>query len=120
MFRSRQTSLRLLHLALGIALVGLLLTPGAGLNRSKVKVPGAVAQATVSKSYVDFINAAYLGAYGRYPDCSTELAPEYDNLVYAASQSALLAECKRFVATLFETQASYDAQDLTTYTQTAE
>jgi Domain of unknown function (DUF4214) len=120
MRRLGQTSRRLSYFILGITMMGLLLAPGARLSRSRFKLPGNVAHATVSKSYVDFITAAYEGAYGREPDCTTELEPEYYNMVYAASNSALLAECQRFVATLFETQASYDAQDLTTYTQTSD
>jgi hypothetical protein len=120
MFFSRKTSRHLFQFALSITLVGLLLAPGAGLKHSRLKVPGTVVHATDSKSYVDFINAAYLGAYGRYPNCAFELEPEFYNMVYAASQSALQAECERFVSTLFETQDSYDAQNLTTYTQTYE
>jgi hypothetical protein len=120
MFHSRQNSRRLTTVALALAVVGLLLVPGANLNHTQLKSPTTIAKASVSKSYADFITAAYIGAYGRYPDCATELQPEYDQMVYAASQNALLAECQRFVATLFETQASFDAQDFTTYTQTYE
>ncbi len=120
MFHLRQTSRRLTTVALALAVVGLLLVPGVNLNRTRLKSPITIAKASVSKSYADFITAAYIGAYGRYPDCATELQPEYDQMVYAASSNALLAECQRFVATLFETQASFNVQDLTTYQQTAE
>jgi hypothetical protein len=74
---------------------------------------------------VDFITDAYVGAYGRYPDCSTELEPEFYNMAYAASIDGahLQAECTRFVATLFETAASYADPDYSssgTYVQTSE
>lgn len=120
MFHLKRTSRRLTTVALTLAVIGLLLAPGANLNRTQLKNPGTIAKASVSKSYADFITAAYIGAYGRTPDCASELQPEYDQMAYAASQNALLAECQRFVATLFETQASFDAQDFTTYTQTYE
>lgn len=120
MFRVRKNSRRLSLIAICAAVLGLLLSPGAKLNNSQFRVPGTVADAAVSKSYEQFIRDAYLGAYGREPDCATELLPEYDNLVNAAASNNLLAEAKRFVSTLFETQSSYNAQDLTTYQQTAE
>jgi uncharacterized protein DUF4214 len=124
MFRSRTSSRaqslhRFLFLALAIGALGLLLAPGTNVHHTQLKVPGAVASAT-SKSYQQFIRDAYQGAYGREPSCSLELEPEYNLMVNAPNSNALLAECQRFVATLFETQASYNAQDLTTYTQTAE
>ena len=71
------------------------------------------------RSYDDFIIRAYQGAYGRSPTC-TERQNEYNNLVNAAASGTLLAESQRFVATLFETQASFNAQDYTTYLQTSE
>jgi len=116
---TRKTSRHIFFTALSITLIGLLLSPGAGFKHSQLKVPGAVAHAS-SKSYVEFITAAYQGAYGRDPDCAYELEPEFYNMVYAASQNQLQAECERFVSTLFETSDSYAAQDLTTYTQTDE
>jgi hypothetical protein len=120
MFHLRQTSRRLMMLASAIAVLGLLLVPGAGPSHSRLKTPGTVAHAAVTKSYDQFIIEAYLGAYGRPPDCQSELLPEYNRMVNAAASNALLAECQRFVATLFETQASFDVQDLTTYQQTVE
>ncbi|MDT4953632.1 MAG: hypothetical protein QOJ02_1770 [Acidobacteriota bacterium] len=120
MFSLRKTSRRLSLLATCAVFLGLLLSPGASLNHSQLKIPGAVANASVSKSYVQFIIDAYIGAYGRLPDCSTETLPEYNRMMNAAASNTLLEECKRFVATLFETQASYNVPDYTTYVQTAE
>jgi len=71
------------------------------------------------RSYDDFIIRAYQGAYGRSPTC-TERQNEYNNLVNAAASGTLLHESQRFVAPLFETQASFDANDYTTYLQTPE
>ena len=71
------------------------------------------------RSYDEFIIRAYQGAYGRSPTCF-ERQNEYNNLVNAAANGTLLAEAQRFVATLFETQASFNAQDYTTYLQTSE
>jgi hypothetical protein len=79
----------------------------------------ASADASTPRSYVEFIDGAYLGALGRFPTCFEEQA-EYDALVSAASVGALHEEASRFVSTLFETQASYNAPDLTTYCQSAE
>ena len=121
MFRLKKTSRRLSVLTLFVSVIGLLLlSPGVGLNNSQLRLPGAVANAATSKSYEQFINDAYQGAYGRQPDCETELVPEYDRMVNAAASGTLLEECKRFVSTLFETQASYDVPDYPTYLQTAE
>ena len=95
----------------------LVVTPGF----TPVTVPGSVAFAdpNIPRSYVEFIDGAYLGALGRSPNCFEEQA-EYDLLASAASNGALLQESQRFVSTLFETQASYNAGDLTTYCQTSE
>ena len=86
-----------------------------------VNVPGSIASADpeIPRSYVEFIEGAYVGALGRLPSCF-EAQAEYDNLVAAESVGALLQEAQRFVSTLFETQASYNAPDLTTYCQTSE
>ncbi|HEV2800461.1 MAG TPA: DUF4214 domain-containing protein [Pyrinomonadaceae bacterium] len=59
------------------------------------------------RSYEEFIRRAYLGAYGRQPTCA-ELQNEYNNMVNAAANGQLLARARRFVATLFMTEASYD------------
>jgi hypothetical protein len=60
------------------------------------------------RSYDSFIIQAYRGALGRIPTCAQRQA-EYWNLQGSSySSSALLEEVKRFVATLIETQASYD------------
>ena len=75
-------------------------------------------QSPDARSYSSFVTAAYIGAYGSSPTC-LQRQIECENLAEAAANSALLAEAKRFVATLFMTQTSYDAQDLTTYTQTS-
>lgn len=86
-----------------------------------VNIPGSIASAdpTIPRSYAEFIEGAYLGALGRPPECF-EAQQEYDALVAAASVGALHQEAERFVATLFETQASYDVNDGTTYCQTQE
>jgi len=59
------------------------------------------------RSYEEFIRRAYLGAYGRQPTCA-QLQNEYNNLVNAAASGQLHARARRFVATLFMTEASYD------------
>jgi len=82
-------------------------------------LPGLPPQSPAPRSYDEFIDLAYQGAYGRQGTC-IERRNEYNRLVTAASGGTLLAEARRFVATLFMTQASYDAQDLTTYLQTTE
>lgn len=70
-----------------------------------------------ARSYDDFIIQTYVGAYGRFPTCAERLV-EYNNLQNAAANGTLLAEAKRFVATRFMTQTSYNANDFTTYQQT--
>lgn len=109
---------RALTCALGFLLIlFLILMPGI----TPIRPTGSIASADAStpRSYVEFIDGAYFGALGRFPDCFEEQA-EYDALMYAASVGALHQEAERFVSTLFETQASYDAADLTTYCQSAE
>ena len=76
-------------------------------------------QSPPARSFADFITLAYQGAYGRPATCF-ELQNEYNRLVNAANSGTLTNEARRFVATLFMTQASYDVQDLTTYVQTSE
>jgi hypothetical protein len=71
-----------------------------------------------ARSFDDFIQQAYLGAYGRPATCD-ERAFEFSALSSAASNGLLLAEAQRFVATLFETETSYDDGG-SPYTQTAE
>jgi len=95
----------------------LILMPGL----TPISITGSIASADAStpRSYVEFIDGAYFGALGLFPSCFEEQA-EYDALVNAASVGALHQEAERFVSTLFETQASYDAPDLTTYCQSAE
>jgi hypothetical protein len=70
------------------------------------------------RSYDEFIVRAYQGAYGRNPSCFERQA-EYDRLVNAAANGTLLAEARRFVATLFMTQSSYDDPTLFNYLQTS-
>jgi hypothetical protein len=84
-------------------------------------MPGSIAYAdpTIPRSYAQFIDAAYVGALGRHPTCF-EAQDEYDALESAASVGALHQEAQRFVSTLFETEASYNVPDLTTYCQTPE
>ena len=54
---------------------------------------------------------------GRLPTCEEEQA-EFDALVYATASGNRLGEARRFVSTLFKTQASYDSPDDTVYCQT--
>jgi Domain of unknown function (DUF4214) len=81
-------------------------------------LPGLPPQSPDPRSYDDFIIQTYIGAYGRFPTCG-ERAIEYNRLANAAANGTLHAEARRFVATRFMTQASYDVNDLTTYQQTA-
>jgi hypothetical protein len=103
---SRLSVIRLASLLLVLSLV---LMPGLAGKRSQVSLTGSVALADAStpRSYVEFIDGAYFGAYGRFPSCEEERA-EYDALTNAAANGNLLGEARRFVSTLFETQASFD------------
>ena len=114
MIKLRPTSRRLSFLALSLALLGLVLSPG--LNLRSARLPGQTVNAS-AKSYEDFIRTAYEGALGREPDCVTELQPEYDALVNAANNNMLLAEAQRFVSELFITASSYNGG---AYQQTVE
>lgn len=116
MFKLRYSPRRIPLLVLSLALLGLVLAPGLNLRSAHLRVPGQTVQAA-AKSYEDFIRAAYEGAYGREPDCTSELQPEYDNLVYAANNNMLLSEAQRFVSELFITADSYNGG---AYQQTAE
>jgi hypothetical protein len=116
MFKIRYPSRRIPLLVLSLALLGLVLAPGLNLRSARLRVPGQTVQAS-AKSYEDFIRAAYEGAYGREPDCLSELQPEYDNLVYAANNNMLLSEAQRFVSELFITASSYNGG---AYEQTVE
>ncbi|HEV2854254.1 MAG TPA: DUF4214 domain-containing protein [Thermoanaerobaculia bacterium] len=79
---------------------------------------GVPPQSPAPRSYDQFIITAYRAAYNRFATC-TERRNEYFRLLNASgSSTALNAEARRFVATLFMTQASYDVQDLITYRQT--
>jgi hypothetical protein len=92
-----------------LLILSLMLMPGLAGKHSPLKLTGSIASADAStpRSYSEFIRGAYLGALGRFPTCSEEQA-EYDALDYAASTGNLLGEARRFVSTLFETQASFD------------
>lgn len=72
-----------------------------------------------ARGYLEFITLTYLGAYGREATCF-ELRIEYIRLKNAAAGGTLTAEARRFVATRFMTQASYDDPDLSNYVQTGE
>jgi hypothetical protein len=82
-------------------------------------IKASMQQPQSPRSYDEFIIRAYQGAYGRTPTC-TERQNEYFRLVSAANNGTLLAEARRFVATLFMTQSSYDDQTLFNYLQTSE
>ncbi|HEY3582653.1 MAG TPA: DUF4214 domain-containing protein [Pyrinomonadaceae bacterium] len=83
--------------------------PGLFSKRSPLTVTGSItsADASTPRSYVEFIDGAYLGALGRFPTCFEEQA-EYNALSNAAAANSLRQEAERFVSTLFETQASFD------------
>lgn len=105
---------------LAVAIVAVLAVPvlAFGQQCSQESCPsGDGPQTPDVRSYSEFITLAYEGAYGRAATCF-ELQREYTRLVNATSAGTRNAEARRFVATLFMTQTSYDAQDLTTYTQT--
>jgi hypothetical protein len=81
-------------------------------------LPGVGPQSPLPRSYDQFIIRAYQAALNRTPTC-TERRAEYFRLVNASgSPTDLNKEARRFVATLFMTQASYDVKDLVTYRQT--
>jgi hypothetical protein len=88
-----------------LVILFLILMPGL----TPISIIGSTASADAStpRSYVEFIDGAYFGALGRFPNCFEEQA-EYDALVNAASVGALHEEAERFVSTLFETQTSFD------------
>src|SRR4051794_37887843 len=71
------------------------------------------------RGYLEFIDLTYLGAYGRDASCF-ELRVEYTRLVNAAAGGTLNAEARRFVATRFMTQTSYNDSDLSDYVQTTQ
>ena len=100
-----------------VVMLLLMVLPGL----TPLNMPGSIAYAdpTIQRSYAQFINGAYLGARGRLPTCA-EAQLEYEALVDAALGDALHEEARRFVSTLFITQGSYDAPDLTTYCQMPE
>jgi hypothetical protein len=102
-------------------MLSLVLMPGLAGKHSTATLTGSVALADAStpRSYLEFIDGAYYGALGRYPTCFEEQA-EFDNLVYATASGNRLSEARRFASTLFETQASYNVEDTTTYCQTPE
>lgn len=86
-------------------------------TQSCAGLPGLPPQFPEARSYDDFIIQTYLGAYGRFPTCAERLI-EYNRLQTAAANGTLLAEARRFVATRFMTQTSYNVNDFTTYQQT--
>lgn len=107
-------------LAPGLLLIAsLVLMPGLAGRHSPMNLAGSVASADANtpRSYGEFIRGAYVGALGRLPTCAEEQA-EFDALVYATASGNRLGEARRFVSTLFETQASYDSPDDTVYCQT--
>jgi hypothetical protein len=76
-------------------------------------------QSPYSRGYLEFIELTYEGAYGRSASCF-ELRNEYFRLVNAAAGGTLNAEARRFVATRFMTQTSYNDPSLSNYVQTTE
>lgn len=81
-------------------------------------LPGVPPQNPAGRSFDSFIIRAYQGAYSRNPTCFQRQV-EWDRLENAYYTGTLLEEARRYVATLFMTQASYNVQDLTTYQQTS-
>lgn len=59
------------------------------------------------RSIEEFVERSYLGAYNRFPNCF-ERENGYNTIASAAPGAARLAAAKRFVATLFMTNSSYD------------
>lgn len=114
---SRRTLVRVSGFLL---ILSLMLMPGLAGKHSSLNLTGSItlADASTPRSYVEFIDSAYFGALGRFPTCAEEQA-EYDALVYATSTNNRLGEARRFVSTLFETQASFDDSG-GTYCQTTE
>ena len=106
---SRRALVRVLFLSAAASLV---LTPGLTGRQSPGSFNGSVvsADASTPRSYVEFIDGAYVGALGRLPTCEEEQA-EYDALDYATATGNRLAEARRFASTLFETQASFNDPD---------
>lgn len=89
-----------------------------GCLRDCTGLPGVPPQSPPARSFDQFIIRAYQAALNRSPTC-TERRAEYFRLVNASgSNQTLNTEARRFVATLFMTQASYDVKDLVTYRQT--
>lgn len=86
--------------------------------RSCDGLSGLPPQSSSPKSYDQFIIAAYRGAYNRFATCNERRAEYFRLLNASGSSTDLNTEARRFVATLFMTQASYDVKDLTTYRQT--
>jgi Domain of unknown function (DUF4214) len=81
-------------------------------------LPGIPLPQPPARSYDDFIVQAYIGAYGAAPSCTQRLS-EYNRLVLnSGSHDSLKTEARRFVATLFMTQTSYDSTDPNNYLQT--
>jgi hypothetical protein len=125
-----RTSKSISRVVLVLSALGVFLMPGinfachnslaqSSCEQSCDGLPGLPPQSPPGRSFDQFIQQAYGGAYGRLATC-VERHAEYSSLFNAAGGGALLVEARRFVATLFMTQASYDVQDLTTYLQTAE
>jgi Domain of unknown function (DUF4214) len=81
-------------------------------------IKASMQQPQSPRSYDEFITRAYQGAYGRNPTCA-ERQNEYNQLVNAAASGTLLAEARRFVATLFMTQSSYNDPNNFNYLQTS-
>jgi hypothetical protein len=81
-------------------------------------IKASMQQPQSPRSYDEFIIRAYQGALGRTPSC-LERQAEYNRLVNAAANGTLLAEARRFVATLFMTQSSYDDPNNFNYLQTS-
>ncbi len=108
------------RVSLFLLILALILMPGLAGKNSSTNVTGSVASADAStpRSYVEFINGAYFGALGRFPNCFEQQA-EYDALANAAAAGTLRQEAERFVSTLFETQASFDDSG-DSYCQSAE
>lgn len=101
-----------------LLILALVLMPGLVGKNNSMNFTGSItlADASTPRSYVEFIDGAYFGALGRFPECDVEQA-EYDALVNAAAVGGLRQESERFVSTLFETQLSFDDAGETYYCQ---
>lgn len=81
-------------------------------------LPGIPIPEPPPRSFDEFIIQAYVGAYGAFPTCLQRLSEHNRLVANSGSIESLKTEARRFVATLFMTQTSYDSTDPNNYLQT--